>query len=239
MKCLVPVLAALALFTGLAHASDRVPFTATYDVVRSGKRVGKANMSLQRDGGNWRFTSVTHASLGPGGLLGIDTTETSLFRWKQYSPEMLAYDFRLDSSLKKSHRHTEADWSAQRVHVDDSGKGRSDYASEPGLVERHLLALALGQALLHGDNDEIDFAVAVRDHVEHQTFRVDGPETVDVPAGRFDDAWHVERSDRDRGFNSWYAPERYPVPLMIRYGDRMELRLATFVPGPVAATRDD
>lgn len=233
MSRLIPLLAALALAAGAVHAAPSAPFTATYEVLRSGQRVGEASMSLQRDGDDWRFATVTHGNLGPAGLLGIDTTEISRFRRKDGAPEMLAYDFRLDSSLKKSRRHVEVDRSAQRVRVDDSRKGRSDYASEPALVDRHLLVLALGQSLARGDRRDVDLAVAVRDRVKHQTYRVGGEETVVVPAGRFDDALRVERGDRDHDFVAWYAPAHYPVPLKVRYGERMELRLANFT-----ATRD-
>jgi hypothetical protein len=217
----------LFLLAGTTGAAPPAGFTAHYEVLRSGQRIGEASMTLARQGDAWEFVTDTRGTAGLAGFLGIDADETSRFQWRGDMPEMLQYDYRLDGGLKHSTRRTRVDWPSRTVQVDDSRKGSSRYAAQPGLVDRHLLALALAQAL-SGGSEDITLPVAVRDRVETEHFRVAAREPVDVPAGRYGDAVRVERSDRDRGFVAWYAPARYPVPLKLTQGGKLELRLVDF-----------
>jgi hypothetical protein len=54
--------------------------------------------------------------------------------------------------------------------------------------------------------------------VQVQNFKVTGKETVKVPAGSFD-AKRIDRTDADRGFSAWYAPDRYPLPVKLSQHD--------------------
>jgi hypothetical protein len=85
------------------------------------------------------------------------------------------------------------------------------------MVERNTLPLALGLAL-RGGQREVSLPVAVRQTVERQQFKVTGTEAIDVPAGHFN-ALQVERTDADRGFTAWYAPQRYPLPVKLAQHD--------------------
>ncbi len=60
--------------------------------------------------------------------------------------------------------------------------------------------------------------MAVRQEVQTQNFQVTGKETVKVPAGSFD-AQRIDRTDADRGFSAWYAPDRFPLPLKLSQHD--------------------
>ncbi|HET8899583.1 MAG TPA: DUF3108 domain-containing protein [Rhodanobacteraceae bacterium] len=225
MTRLPALLAALALITLPALAADPAPFQASYQVLRGSKTIGEADMRLQRHGADWRFTTRTQATGGIAGLLGLDIRETTDFRWQQDQPELLRYDYQLASGLTQRTRVLTVDWKAGRVQVDDSRKGRAEYASTHGLTERHLLTLSLAQALARGQRD-FALPLAVQDRIERQAFTATQSESITVPIGTTA-ALRVQRPDKDN-FVAWYAPERYPVPVKLRYGDKLELRLKSF-----------
>ena len=131
-------------------------------------------------------------------------------------PEAISYDYQLQAAVKTKQRHLVVDWAKKQVTVDE-GKGPQTYPSSPGMVERNTLALALGLALRDG-KQQVALPVAVRQEVQVQNFKVTGKETVKVPAGSFG-AERIERTDADRGFSAWYAPDRYPLPVKLSQHD--------------------
>jgi hypothetical protein len=153
-------------------------------------------------------------------MLGASVDETSRFRWNGDLPEALSYDYKLNTGIKNKQRHLRVDWNTNQVSVDGS-KGTETYPAQPGIVERNTLPLALGVAL-QGGKQLVALAVAVRQKVETQQFQVTGKESVTVPAGSFE-AERIDRTDADRGFSAWYAPERYPLPLKLSQHDGGDL----------------
>lgn len=210
---LVP-LVALAAGAPQAAAPPQ-PFTATYKVLRKGSPLGVSTLSLRRDAdGAWAFRSKLEAESGLAALLNGGIDETSRFRWHDGRIESLSYDYKLHTSLKSKQRHVEVDWKGGMVSVHTGGDGDFNYKPKPGLVERHLLVLALGRAVRAGQK-RIALPVAVKDRVETQTFVVRGTETIEVPAGKFK-AVRVERTRDDKDYTVWYAPERFGnVPVKV------------------------
>lgn len=212
LACAVPLFGA-ALPAAAAAATPRA-FTATYEVQRGGSVIGESTLTLRAAGnGTWTYVSKMRGTSGLAALLGADLEETSRFRWHNARPEALSYDYKLDAAVKHKTRHVVVDWKAGKVAVDDGKKGKFSYAPQPGLVERHLLPLALGWALDDG-HKEITLPVAVRDRVQSQRFRVTGKDRVEVPAGQFQ-ALRVDRTDDDKGFSAWYVPGKYAVPVKL------------------------
>ena len=220
----------LASTSGLALAAAPQAFTATYRVLRDGSPMGEATVSLQPLGnGRWEYSKHMRGTSGLAALLGARLDEVSQFRWKGDVPEALSYDYRLEASVKTRQRHVRVDWDKHRVSVDE-GKGAITYAAVPGMVERNTTALAIGLAL-RGGQTRIALPVAVKQEVETQRFEITGKEKVRVPAGRFD-AVRVDRSDADRGFSAWYAPQRYPLPVKLsqKEGGDLTMELVRFSP---------
>ena len=219
---LAPLLG-LALLFGTANATTPTAFTATYNVSRGGSPLGVATISLRNDGnGQWTYRKDVEGTGGLAAMLGASSHETSRFRWKGDLPEALSYDYQLQTGIKNKQRHLRVDWSSNQVSVDE-GKGSETYPAKPGMVERNTLPLALGVALQAGEQ-HVTLAVAVRQEVQTQQFKVTGKETVNVPAGHFD-AERVDRTDTDRDFSAWYAPARYPLPVKLSQHDGGDLVL--------------
>lgn len=219
IRPLLAPLLGLGLLLGTPAASAATPtaFTATYDVSQAGSPMGQATVSLRAAGnGEWIYSKDVKGTGGLAALLGASVTESSRFRWKGDVPEAISYDYQLQAAVKQKQRHLVVDWAKKQVTVDE-GKGPQTYPSSPGMVERNTLALALGLALRDG-KQQVALPVAVRQEVQVQNFKVTGKETVKVPAGSFD-AERIDRTDADRGFSAWYAPDRFPLPVKLSQHD--------------------
>jgi hypothetical protein len=116
----------------------------------------------------------------------------------------------------------QVDWNTKQVSVDE-GKGITNYGAVPGLVDRNTMSFALGLALRNG-NQNVTLPVGVKQRVEQQQFKVQGKETVKVPAGSFQ-AERVSRTDSDKHFDAWYVPKQYPLPVKLAQSDGGELTL--------------
>ena len=221
---LAPVLGlGLLLGTQAALAATPTSFTATYNVLQSGEPMGVATVTLRPAGnGEWIYRKDVKGTGGIAAMLGADVTETSRFRWNGHVPEAISYDYRLVASIKNKQRHMAVNWATGQVTVDE-GKGPQTYPASPGMVERNTTPLALGLALRDG-KQLVALPVAVRQAVQTQNFKITGREAIKVPAGSFN-AMRVDRTDADRGFSAWYAPDRYPLPVKLSEHDGGDLEL--------------
>lgn len=207
----------LLLGSPVARAATPGAFTATYNVLQGGQSMGVATVRLQPgNDGTWIYSKDVAGTGGLAALLGANVKESSRFRWKGDVPEAISYDYQLQAAIKQKQRHMTVDWARNQVSVDE-GKGPQSYPTTPGMVERNTLALALGLALRDGQK-KVALPVAVRQEVQTQNFAVSGTETVKVPAGSFQ-AERIDRTDADRGFSAWYAPDRYPLPVKLSQHD--------------------
>ncbi len=230
-KRLAPLLAlacTLPLAAGAAGTPEPAPFTATYQVLRKDSPLGTSTLELRHDGDRWVYTSALEAKSGLAALLGGGLSETSRFRIRNERIEALDYDYRMHTSLKSRERHMRVDWKDGTVSVDD-GKKSHTYPTQPGLVERHLVVQALGRAVANGKTD-ITLPVGGKKRVKTQTYAVTGKETVEVPLGRIE-AVHVKRTHDDKGFQVWFAPQRFgtaPVKLSQESGGDITLLLKSY-----------
>lgn len=213
---------ALALPATTAFAAD-VPqsFTATYHVLQGGQPMGDATLMLKPVGGGlFEYTDKVVGNAGLAAALGASTSEDSRFLWVGHTPQAVSYTYAFASAFRPKKRELVVQGTT--VQVNDNGK-RHSYPMQPGMVERNTLPLALGVALRDGAKSA-KFPVGGRQAVEMQTFKVAASEKISVPAGSFD-AVRVDRTDKDRAFNAWYVPAKYPVPVKIAQKDGGDLTL--------------
>jgi hypothetical protein len=226
---LVPLIGlGLLLAARAAPAATPTAFTATYNVSQNGQPLGVAKVSLHAaDNGEWVYSKDVKGTAGLAAILGASLKESSRFRWRGDVPEAVSYDYALQTGIKNKTRHMTVVWAKNQVTVDD-GKGPNVYPATAGMVERNTLSLALGLALRDG-KQRAALPVAVRQQVETQNFKVTGKEDITVPAGHFQ-AERIDRSDAERNFSAWYAPERYPVPVKLaqKDGGNIEMELVSY-----------
>lgn len=212
----------LAVSTSVAFAAPPTPFTATYKVSRQGEAMGEATITLKSIGnGEYEYSNQIHGTSGLAAMLGANSSDVTRFRWNNETPETETYNSKV-SALKTKQRTMQVDWNAKQVSVDE-GKGVTRYEAVPGLVDRNTMSFALGLALRNG-NQNVTLPVGVKQRVEHQQFKVQGKETVKVPAGSFQ-AERVTRTDSDKHFDAWYVPRQYPLPVKLAQSDGGDLTL--------------
>lgn len=217
----------LVLPAASAFAAD-VPqsFSATYRVLQDGQPMGDATLTLKPVGGGiFEYADKIVGTAGLAAALGASTSEDSRFIWVGHAPQAVSYTYAFASAFKPKRRELAVQGST--VQVDDNGK-RHSYPMQPGMVERNTLPLALGVALRDGAKNAT-LPVGGRQAVEMQTFKVTASEKISVPAGSFD-AMRVDRTDRQRAFNAWYVPSKYPVPVKIaqKNGGDLTLELVSY-----------
>ncbi|QWT18653.1 DUF3108 domain-containing protein [Bacillus sp. NP157] len=211
---------ALAL-PATAFAAD-VPqsFTATYNVLQGGSPLGEATLTLKPAGnGQFEYSNKVTGTSGLAAALGASSSEVSVFTWVGKVPQAVSYKYDLQAFKPKTRSLTVK---GNTVAVQDNSKSFS-YPAQPGMVDRNTLPLALGVAL-HGGAKGATFPVGVKQSIETQVFKVAASEKVTVPAGSFT-AERVDRTDQDRGFNAWYVPAKYPVPVKLAQKDGGDLTL--------------
>jgi hypothetical protein len=217
------LLASFALVVSTAaFAAQPTPFTATYQVSRQGEAMGEATITLKSLGnGEYEYSNQIHGTSGLAAMLGANSSDVTRFRWNNNAPETESYTSKV-VALKTKQRTMQVDWNSKQVNVDD-GKGATNYAAVPGLVDRNTMSYALGLALRNGSQN-VTLPVGVKQRVEQQQFKVQGAENVKVPAGSFQ-AERVTRTDSDKHFDAWYVPKQYPLPVKLAQSDGGDLTL--------------
>ena len=213
---------ALVTFTTAVFAAAPTPFTATYQVFRDGEAMGQATITLKSLGnGEYEYSNQIKGTSGLAAMLGANSSDVTRFRWNNDAPETETYNSKV-SALKTKQRVMQVDWNSKQVSVDE-GKGPTNYAAAPGMVDRNTMSLALGLALRNG-NQSVTLPVGVKQRVEQQQFKVTGTETVKVPAGSFQ-AERVTRADSDKNFDAWYVPKQFLLPVKLAQSDGGDLTL--------------
>jgi hypothetical protein len=207
------------------------PFQASYEVLRNGKELGQATLTLREgDNGTWEFSSQTKGTKGMASLLGVDVVEKSTFRWHEGQPEGLRYMYSQEAAIKSRQRSTEFDWQA---HEAQSRDGNNVWTAplQASAMDRNLVTIALMAELKSGGRD-LAFKVVDKDKVAEQRYTQSAHETLSLPAGKID-AVRVERqrTDNSRTTTSWFAPQRNWLPVQIeqieKNGETITMRLAS------------
>ena len=205
------------------------PYVAEYDVLRGGTVEGQATVSLSReDGGTWRLEEHTRGTQGLAALAGLKIDETSRFRRSATGLDCLRHEYR-QGGLRK--RERQVDCSAEGI-VSRDHHGQYRFPAEAGVLDRQSASLALALDLAAGRRGELSYRVVDREQLDTQRYRVEGEETVEVPAGRLR-ALKVRRlrENPKRTTTTWFGIDQGWVPVRIVQGETdgisFELRLRT------------
>jgi hypothetical protein len=207
------------------------PFQAEYEVLRNGKELGHATLTLRSAGdGTWEFSSQTQGTRGMAGLLGVDVVEKSTFRWRDGLPEGLHYSYAQEAAVKSRQRSTEFDWQSREAQSRD-GKNVWTAPLQTSAMDRNLVTVALMAQLKSGSRD-LAIRVVDKDKVAEQLYVEGAREMLSLPAGRID-AVRVDRQreNNSRSTTSWFAPQRGWLPVQIeqveKNGETITMRLAS------------
>lgn len=219
--------------SGVAFAVDTPlqPFHADYQVLRNGKELGHATLTLRPlDSGTWEFSSQTHGTAGIAALVGLDVVEKSTFRWNAGKPLGLHYSYAQKAAIKSRNITIDFYWPEKTAATHDNGKVRSLALDAPAM-DRNLVTLALMADLKSGIGD-FSYHIVEKDKISDQHYVQSGRETLALPAGSIE----AVKIERDRGggklrTTSWFAPQRGFLPVQIeqveKNGEMIVMRLLT------------
>ena len=232
-RTLAPLALLAALLPAVALAGAPKPYTARYDVLRNGDRLGEATITFAAlPNGRYDFATRTRGSGGLAAVLGVSIDERSILRWNEGRPETVAYSLAQKVGWKDKARSLRVDAAAGRVTSTDKGQEIAlPYSA--GVLDRHAVSIALMQDLAAGRMGDLEYTVAERRDVQVHHYRTAGAAPVDTPMGSID-AIRVDRvreSGDGRSTQFWLAGRYGFVPVRMLQkepdGESIEMRIVS------------
>jgi hypothetical protein len=222
---------AAALAPALAAAAVPRTYTARYEVLRNGDRLGEATISFSAlPNGRYDFTSRTRGSGGLAAVLGVSIDERSILRWNDGRPETVAYSLAQKVGWKDKARSLTVDAAAGRITSTDKGEA-VEMPYRAGVLDRHAVSIALMQDLAAGRQGDLEYAVAEKREVQTHRYRTAGTASVDTPMGAMQ-AVRVDRvreSGDGRSTQFWLSGRHGYLPVRMLQkepdGESIEMRI--------------
>ena len=228
----LPTLFALLLLPLVATAAPK-PYTAHYEVLRNGERLGEATIRFALlANGRYDLTTSTRGNSGMAAVLGVRMDERSILRWHDGRPETVAYSLAQKIGWKDKQRSLKVDADAGRITSTEKGKDVT-MPYQAGVLDRHAVSIALMQDLAAGAQGDLTYTVAERRAVGMQRFHQAERARLDTAMGTQD----VVRVDRVRDSGDgrttqfWLAADRGFVPVRMLQkepnGESIEMRIVS------------
>jgi hypothetical protein len=232
-RFLAPLALLAALLPAVALAAAPKPYTARYEVLRNGERLGEATIRFTAlANGRYDFTSSTRGSGGLAAMLGVAIDERSILRWHEGRPETVAYSFAQKIGWKDKQSSLTVDAANGRVTSNYKGE-QVALPYQAGVLDRHAVSIALMHDLAAGRSGDLDYTVADRRAVQQQRFRTAGNASVQTPMGTYD-AVRVDRvreSGDGRVTQFWLSARHNYVPVRMLQkepdGESIEMRIVS------------
>lgn len=203
------------------------PHRAEYRVLRGGTEIGLLEAELsRRDDGRWHYRIESEATAWYVRMLGISSTESAWFEWREQN--ILPLSYHLESREPGSDRYWQHrfDWAAgfseTRTH-----EGPLRIPLRPGTLDPLTLRLAASAAIhRQADDDRSGFqgferSVLERDEIESQNYLWQREELLRIGGRCY--ATQVFRRDRkpgsSRNYEAWHAAELGWLPVRVRHSD--------------------
>lgn len=190
-------------------------FTAQYDLGAAGLGLGRATVSLTRQGPELRYQSISQPVGALALVLKQQVIEESVARVEGSRLVPLRYEYRHEGSDKNRDVSYRYDWDRRVAHVDVRGK-RADIRVAPGTLDPNVLRLALMRDV---SSPKTSYAYPVLNRGKLRTYRFAelGTEPVQTPLGRYQTVklQRVDGGKSDDSFTVWCAPDLHYLPVKI------------------------
>ncbi len=217
----------------VALAAPPAPYTAHYQVLRNGTRLGVATISFQPlANGRYELRTDTEGSEGLAAIAGVSIHERSIIRWNGSVPETVAYSFRQKMAWKSRDKGFQVDARNGRIESQDKDRHFSP-PYQPGVLDRNAITVALMSDLGSGKTGDLRYLVPDHDSLETQVFRAGAAARLDTALGaaraiRVD---RIRESSGGRATSLWLAEDRNYLPVRIMQrepnGETIEMRITS------------
>jgi len=179
LPALLPVAMLLA---GAAPAAELRPFTANYEMQRSGDAVGEATFSLRQTQGGWEYDQSTRGTHGMAALAAASVDERSLLDVVGGALQVRSYRYHMSTLVKSSNRSVDVDPASNSIVIRDK-KHEQSFPMQAGVLDQSSVTLAIARDLADGKRGTLSYVVATRSAVETQRYVVGKEQPLQVPAG--------------------------------------------------------
>lgn len=207
--------------------------TATYEVLRHGKKVGELDVALEQlDNGVWYYRSNTRATAWWARALNVSAEEAAHFVWRGDRIMMLTYHHSQEAPANDRYFQHRTDWDAGTTKVRTEEVEQTVELTD-NMVDPLSLRLQLAVNLADADKREgtHDFTLLDREEIKRKRYTFDGRESLDTPVGCFDSVRirRIEKPDSDKKNLSWHAADFHWMPVRILRQedgkDKLDIRL--------------
>jgi hypothetical protein len=217
------LLAPMLLIALPALAADELklkPFELTYAVLDDNKPIGEAEVALKATPQGYRYTSNSTGTEGLAAMLGGKIIEGTDLEFADGALRPLSFTYEQSFALRTRKQNGRFDWAAKRATGEHKDKPWTQALSGP-TVNRQLVDLTVAQAIANGAT-ELEFDVLDRGELRHWRFKVDGEESIDTRAGRFDTirVVRLRESADGRETRMWFAPALNYVPVRVAHTEK-------------------
>ncbi|MBS0193433.1 MAG: DUF3108 domain-containing protein [Proteobacteria bacterium] len=216
-KFLATALLALAVPCMSANAAATLkPFTANYQMARSGDVIGDATFSLRPAAGGWEYDQTTRGTHGVAALAAANVEESSLLQDTDGVLQLRSYRYRMSTLLKSSNRSVDVD-PATRSIVIRNKKREQSFPFQAGVLDQNSVTLAIARDLADGKRGTLSYPVATRSSVEIQRYVVGKEQMLTVPAGSLRTLVVTRQRDTPNGRVTayWFGMDNGYVPVRI------------------------
>jgi hypothetical protein len=214
----------------IALAAPPKPFSAEYEVMRNGSRIGTGTISLAAlPDGQWALETRSGARGGLAGAAGVRREERSLLRWTGTQFATVEYTMQQRAAWSTRNLSITIDSNARTASSTNRRETRQ-LPYRPGMLDRHALTAAIMVDLGAGKDGVLEYLVAERTDVETQRYDVAASVKLETALGvkrprhqdlvrprtRLDPAAH--QAVRSRRRNHRHAHHRHPLTPGVRAG---------------------
>ncbi len=199
------------------------PYQAKYHVHSSGFRAGEIISTLRPEGTDYIF-ETRGKSRGLATLfVPRQALEVSRFRVGEDGLIALSYFRDAGKSDPRDDTRAEFDWINGTVATVDKGRDAM-LELAPGMIERHILPLAIGLGLRHGAAPQ-SLTLVERDRIKSFDITAQGNERIEFEGVVHDTMKFLQhREESDRRTTIWFAPDLGFVPVKFEIHDKRGLR---------------
>ncbi len=206
------LLTAMVLFSGIVHAFDLQPYTATYQFNLNQQLTGTATRTLSKQENNhYRYQFSASAAIA-------NANEVSDFIFENQQVQSLNYQNTKQILFKTKIDKADFDWQQSRLVAQRKGESTNHPLTDKSTLDPLNLEVQIRQDLLSATTPHLkaEYVLGDAKGVHPLKFTIDGTEKIKTPYGELD-TLKVSRvhQDKERTTQFWLAKSLDYLPVKV------------------------